>query len=254
MRLQEQLFAGVERALFGRFPNLYRALYRFYKIQSEKAERGVFLAHVKAGAIVVDVGSNIGIYTELFAELVGTAGQVHAFEPAAANFALLAKAVARYPQVRPMQAAVGAQSKTIFLHVSSALNVDHRTYDTGEGRTTVPVACIALDDHLPAGARVDFIKLDIQGFEYQALTGMQRVLADNPHVKILLEYFPEGLERNGVTGAALVQFLLDRGFTLYEPTSKGIKPLHGAAPEVNASGYTNLFAVRHNLEPVRAAM
>ena len=49
---------------------------------------------IKPGDTVVDVGANIGTHTIAFANLVGPAGLVHAFEPQRRNFLMLAGNVA----------------------------------------------------------------------------------------------------------------------------------------------------------------
>lgn len=244
MAAREVLFSLVEKALFRPFPGLYRRLYSVYKARSDRAERAVFNRYIHAGDIVADVGSNIGIYTRYFSDIVGAQGMVHAFEPEGRNFGLLRQAVAGRTNVKANHGAVGAVTETIHLHVSADLNVDHRTYATGENRATVPVQCHALDDYFAPGAKVDFVKLDIQGYEFQALQGMSRVLDDNPDVKILLEYFPEGLRGNGVTTTQLRGLLLGKGFRLYELTPEGERPLDEREPIIDATGYTNLFARR----------
>jgi len=45
-------------------------------------------------------------------------------------------------------AAVGSQYGKIPLYKSSAMNVDHRTYDTGEAREKIIIKMINLDQYL----------------------------------------------------------------------------------------------------------
>ena len=54
------------------------------------------------------------------------------------------------------------------------------------------------------GATVDLIKLDLQGYELHALRGAKRVLSENPAIKLLLEFWPHGLESAGVGWRDLV--------------------------------------------------
>ena len=88
---------------------------------------------------VVDVGANVGVYTRFLAGLTGTSGGVHAFEPSPRNFNRLQYATARLPNVTANQAAVGQRSGTIGLYISSELNVDHRTFDSGESSNAIDV-------------------------------------------------------------------------------------------------------------------
>ena len=63
---------------------------------------------------------------------------------------------------------------------------------------------IALDDYFKPGERVDLIKMDIQGYELHALRGANRVLADNPDIKLLLEFWPYGLKQAGANWVELI--------------------------------------------------
>ena len=51
-----------------------------------------FSGALKLGDTVWDVGANVGYYTRQFAECIGGAGQVYAFEPSPVNFARLGAA------------------------------------------------------------------------------------------------------------------------------------------------------------------
>ena len=195
--------------------------------------------------VAVDVGAGIGSYSGLFIDIVGREGEVHAFEPDPVNFRLLSAAVPSSDNVFLNQTAVGHQSGDITLYVSRSLHVDHRTYGSGGTRSEISVPCVALDDYFSDGATVDFIKIDIQGYEYYALSGMERVLQENGRVKILMEYFPFGLQSSGHGSAELRAFLAEKAFSLYSVSAKGsLIPLHDREPKLNSLGYTSVLAQR----------
>jgi FkbM family methyltransferase len=58
---------------------LYLGLHR-WRIMGRR-DRKALMSLVRSGMRVVDVGANIGLYTLLFADLVGDGGRVFAFEP-----------------------------------------------------------------------------------------------------------------------------------------------------------------------------
>ena len=64
----------------------------------------------------------------------------------------------------------------INLFISKDLNVDHHSYDIGEGRVCEEVDAIALDDYFLDDIKIDFIKIDIQGYEPIALKGMSKIM------------------------------------------------------------------------------
>ena len=49
-------------------------------------EKRVYLALVREGDVVFDIGANLGHFTLLFSDLVGRRGEVHAFEPVPPTF------------------------------------------------------------------------------------------------------------------------------------------------------------------------
>ena len=80
------------------------------------------------GAVVVDAGANIGIYSQFLSRCVGPTGLVHSFEPSPDNFKRLCAAADKLLNVRLSQAAVGERSGESKLYISEKLNVDHRAY------------------------------------------------------------------------------------------------------------------------------
>jgi len=226
------------------FP-IYRPLYGAFKAYSDRAERRLLSSHLSRGCVVVDAGANIGIYSKFLSRCVGPSGLVHSFEPAPDNFARLRAALADFPNVRLNQVAVGARTGDGILYVSDMLNVDHRAYPSQEeeSRKTLPIQTIRLDDYFKHGGRVDLIKMDIQGFELHALQGAQRTLADNPEVKLLLEFWPYGLAQAGGSPEALISFLENHGLRAFVPRNSGLVQydLSMSNPS-DPTSYFNLFA------------
>ncbi len=179
------LLRGVgNRAYDHAFP-LYVLCYRVFKAYTDRTERQLLRSILPAGAVAVDAGANIGVYSQFLSRCVGPTGVVHSFEPSPENFKRLQSGTRKLANVRLSQAAVGERSGRSKLYVSDHLNVDHRTYATeGDSRRIVPIDIMALDDYFKPGQRVDLIKMDIQGYELHALRGASRVLADNLNAKI----------------------------------------------------------------------
>src|SRR6266487_7064173 len=170
---------------------------------------------------------------------------VHSFEPDPENFVRLHAAIASLPNVRVNQVAVSDKTGESVLYVSEELNVDHRAYPTeGETRKTISIRSTTLDDYFKPGERVDLIKMDIQGFELHALRGAERVLADNPDVKLLLEFWPFGLKQAGVSWIDLMAILEEKAMLVRQVSSKGLIPFRSDSVNESAGWYVNLVASR----------
>lgn len=190
----------------------------------EPAESAVFQKELKVGDTVLDVGANIGYFTLLASLLVGPTGVVYAFEPDPENFQLLIKNISLngFENVVAVNQAVGAKSGFVKLFTDEANKGDHRTFDSGEGRPSKQVAITALDDFFAKRNKtVDFLKMDIQGFEYQALQGMKKLLNRSKKTKGIVEFWPYGLEKAGDSPTAVLQELQKRAFSIRELPASG---------------------------------
>jgi FkbM family methyltransferase len=237
------VFRRFGNKLYERAFPIYRPLYAVYKAYSDHAERQLLRQILVPGAVAVDAGANIGIYSQFLARCVGPAGSVYSFEPAPENFERLRAATRGFSNVHILQAAVGERSAKSELYLSDTLNVDHRTYLTGNSaRRVVQIEMVALDDYFKPGRRVDLIKMDIQGYELHALRGAGRVLADNPAAKLLLEFWPYGLKQAGTNWVELIDALTGKNMTVSEVTRRGLVPLRSSSITEDADFYVNLFA------------
>ena len=148
------------------------------------------------------------------------------------------------------QLAVGSVTGELSLYVSDLSNADHRTYSTGEIRNSVRVNSIRLDDYGVNGGQVDFIKLDIQGFEHEAFMGMKRTLENNPNVKILSEFWPHGLKAAGRNPEELITLIKDYGFVIYLiDKKKGLIEFSfaGITSSPDSQAYYNIFCSKYPL-------
>ena len=223
----------------------------------EPAETRLVRETVKPGDVAVDIGANLGYFTLLFSTLVGPEGRVHAFEPEPGNFALLKRNVEanRRENVVLVNKAVSAKTGKERLYISEENAGGHTIYSAGS-RESVAVDAVRLDEYFAsASSRVDFVKMDIQGAEGAALEGMMPLLRQNGRVKILTEFWPEGLRKSGTGPERFLGLLAAGGFSLYdlkagrdEMARTGVPDLLAAyGPGGGGAGkFTNLFCAREN--------
>ena len=223
----------------------YRFAYRIFKAYADRGERQLLQKILFPGAVVVDAGANIGIYSEFLSRCVGPNGVVHSFEPCPDNFMRLRCATRKLSNVCLCPAAVGERSGETMLYVSDKLNVDHRAYATeGNARRAVQVGMVALDDYFKPGERVDLLKLDIQGYELHALQGAKRIVNENREIKLLLEFWPYGLKQAGANWGELIEMLEGFAMNVMFVRADSLIPFEAPKVRTDANWYVNLFASR----------
>lgn len=176
---------------------------------------------VQPGMIAVDVGANIGVHTLILAERVGSSGVVHSFEPSAA-FERLEENV-RLNQfearVRLNRCALGAKSGMLKLAhctpgyeaFSSAgtplLGSDGRTFD---------ISMDALDSYARKNgiSSIDFLKVDVEGFEPQVFQGAGYLLSQRAIRYIMFEFNEACLLASSQDPLELIRMLRGSGFDL----------------------------------------
>lgn len=219
-------------SLYVRAPDrLIAALLCKYSFDSS-LEVELYRNRVKPGMTVLEIGANVGFYTLLFSGLAGEKGRVLAFEPDPENFRLLSKSAAgsATANITCRQAAVADKGGALKLFLSEENRGDHRVYDSGEGRGCVEVQAVSVDEALGRGARADFIKMDIQGAEYRALLGMESTVKNSPGLCMLCEFSPALVRQAGDSPEAMLQKLLEYGFSL-KYLDESAHAVRSASPE-----------------------
>lgn len=218
----------------------------------EPFETELVKKEIRKGDVVLDIGANIGYYTLIFAKLVSEEGKVFAFEPDPTNFALLKKNIEinEYKNVILVQKAVSNKTGKIRLYLSEDNKADHRIYDSHDGRQSIEIESIRLDDYFKNYDRkIAFIKMDIEGAEGGALQGMTNLLKENKNVKIATEFWPIGVKKFGMEPEEYLKLLLKHNFKLYHinEQEKKIEPANISelleTYTLEKENFTNLLCV-----------
>jgi FkbM family methyltransferase len=213
------------------------------------AIRRVLENRVREGMQVADVGANQGIFTLLLSRLVQPSGHVIALEPDATMAgALRANLDANAAtNVTVFEAAADAAPGEATLFRSPLNAGDNRLArgELSESCRQAAVRVVRLDDIVP-DQRLDFIKIDTQGWEVNVLEGMPACLRANPGLAILFEFWPYGLRQAGRRPADLPAMLFDLGFEIRTTDGARLTRDGVTALEARLSGrrYTDLLAAR----------
>ena len=153
---------------------------------AEAATTALLRRYLRAGDVCVDAGANNGIFTLVAGKQVGPTGQVYAFEPHPATYARLTSNIARNRLTNVVAFNVGLSDHAGHAALFTMLDDGQNNLHTG-GESRTQVRLEALDQILPE-ARVDFVKIDVEGSELAVLRGMSSCLARNPQLRLLVEW------------------------------------------------------------------
>jgi FkbM family methyltransferase len=211
---------------------------RFYYHCYEAPAVRFFKRWLRDGDAVLDVGAHVGLFTLLAARLVGPKGEVHAFEPVPANFERLQANIAlnALSNVRPSRVAVGDENGEVSLGLRDERLVGNSTcdYTVGAELGSVTAPATTLDSYLDARGleRVRLVKIDVEGFEYRVLAGLERTLAEAPPDAIMLELNAEMLYEHGSSPTSLIAQLQDHGYEIHQLGRGGRLKAAPAATEI----------------------
>lgn len=154
---------------------------------AENALTALMLFIISDRDSVVDIGTHFGYEAMLACRLVGDAGSVVCFEPNPTAADMAHKNLSKYPQAKLHQKAVGSclgilklQNKPI---QESAFN---SITETQQISGFVEVSVTTLDKEFEDRTKaIDFVKVDVEGFELDVLKGAHNILTEDAPILVL---------------------------------------------------------------------
>ncbi|MDE0857068.1 MAG: FkbM family methyltransferase [Candidatus Poseidoniaceae archaeon] len=178
---------------------------------------------------VFDVGANIGVVCHWFADRCAV---VHAFEPHPGNFNTIKNQIdlRNMTNISLHSTAVGKENTTMKLHVKGF----HGHHSLGDVDNSPTIEHIDVDvKRLDALAKelevnhINFLKIDVEGFEVDVLLGAQELLANKQIDYVLFELQDSILHSINRTSRQALQPLFDAGYEIID--------LHGKLVGANDS-------------------
>jgi len=160
--------------------------------------------------VIVDVGAHIGTFS-VMASNIANHGRVYAFEPEPENFSMLEDNIDinRLENVAAFNLAVSGNSGEREFFVSED-NVDHSLHFKGGKKTRVKTITLKKFMKVNKIDRIDFLKMDCEGVEYEILFKSPDSVLKNIR-KISMEYHDIDGERSMTS---LKRFLEKKGFSV----------------------------------------
>ncbi|NGM21814.1 FkbM family methyltransferase [Roseomonas stagni] len=182
----------------------------------------LFFQHVRrqmpdyAFRVIFDVGANIGQSCTAFAVAAPEAEVIHAFEPVASTFAVLAGNVAANPRIKPCHAALGATSGEAMM-TARALSTNNRVIPARPGARNTESVTILTGDQFCAHHGIEaisYLKIDTEGHDLDVLKGFAGTLPRIDFVQVEASMNPYNTLH--APFRALEDLLRDAGFLLFQ--------------------------------------
>lgn len=226
---------------------------------SDVAEFQAIPRLVQPGDIAFDVGANLGLYSVLLSRLCGPAGRVWAFEPVPDTYWRLRETLAlnRCDNVIPVQRAICEKDGIARMNLFDPQFSEWNTLGTPTMRAkdgslvspsrSVEVPAHTLDQFCDAQRieRINFLKVDVEGFELSVFTGAKRLLHEHRVDYICFEISKDPLTGAGVESREVFEALQAHGYTAYR-FDKTTERFEGPVQDT-AEFWTNFYASWINL-------
>ena len=200
---------------------------------------------IRAGDTVFDVGANFGYYAITFAAALGRDCEIHAFEPFPSNMIRLRKNI----RMNGLDHVIHAHAIALADHEGVGTMM---TWDDNSGASTLalaPGAAVAAKDielttldafcEQRAITRLDFVKIDVEGFETRLIAGGARTI-ERFAPAMMIEFHPPNLLRAGTSVDHLAALLADLNYKLWVAQRGRLVPLHDLP---RSEDYVNVFCI-----------
>jgi FkbM family methyltransferase len=169
--------------------------------------------------LVIDGGAHKGEFTELIHRQYSDP-EIYCFEPIPALAKALHEKYEKFERVQIREAALGAKEVTVELNITNILAAtsvlkagasSHKYHNEGlETKANVNVSQVRLDTEITND--IDILKLDLQGYELEALKGTAGVLNKVKLVLVEIEFVP--LYENQPLFSDIDIYMRENGFRL----------------------------------------
>ena len=204
----------------------------------------------------VDVGGNVGDWSNLVLLATESRCQILLFEPSASAMVLLRERFSDIPNVEMVSLAVGDQKGTIeFFEEPNAGKTSSAipSFSTHLAkRQEVAVTTIDIEVEKRGWPRVDFLKIDAEGYDFHVIRGASQLLREQ-RIGVLQFEYNKPWAQAGSTLAAAVTLFSSYGYSVFLLRANGLHPLRFNFYQ-EYFGYSNFVAVSPDKLPLVRAL
>ena len=205
---------------------------------------------VAPGNVILDVGANIGYYSIMLANIVGSNGKIYALEPEPTNYQTLEKNITLNKLeniIEPYQMGASDTNLPKFLYRSKYSNMhsfilpENDIIDIKNPKSQIEIKMTNLSDFISNKEPIDMLRMDIEGYEVEVLLGLQDAIKNNTWTgKILFEcHFKKYNETHNIKNK--LEFLFDNGYKTRYVTSTDERK-----PRIRNLGYKPIKIIQTN--------
>lgn len=200
-------------------PNEGASRLTYYFGVSEPELFRVYNELLRPKMIVVDAGANIGLHALFFSKRVGEGGKIYAFEPAKNIFRRMMEHIKnnQVANIEGLCLALGARQGTAAVvdNEEDTSRTFLRCSPPNSGETpTAAVETLDAFAKIRGLERIDFLKIDVEGFESEILEGALSLLTRQAIKVIQIELDERSLNRAGSEKSSVVSLLIEKGYSL----------------------------------------
>ncbi len=191
-------------------PNIKKMYFGIYEYETVKFLK----SQLKPGDTFIDIGANIGFLSAIGAVCVGPKGQIHSFEPVPDYFSHLQKLANENPDysINVNQYACGNVEGKSTIDLPNDGNIGWNTMVPSfieEKKKSYEIEIHRLDNYIKGKNlhNVTLIKIDVEGYEFPVLKGLEEYLDLNNNPIFLVEIVPGAYPLLGYTLDQLSKFL-----------------------------------------------
>ena len=218
---------SVEKILC-RFPRAYAHLRNL--CGTKDWEKQTFLKTIKPGWAIIEIGANLGYFTNLFQMIVGPHGRVEAFEPVPSTFQQLESTISKGRNNCTLHnLGTGNKGGEVIFHVPlndhGQATMSPHDCKSWKSRKIEEVTCsvIKLDEFTPISslAKIDFIKIDAEGAELPSLQGAEHIITKHKPL-LFLEGCSAWMKSFGYNAKELEAFLRSFSYDKFEVVGENL--------------------------------
>ena len=212
-------------------------------------EKQTFLKTIKPEWTVIEIGANLGYFTNLFQALVGTNGQLHAFEPVPSTFQQLQSTLPKGRNNCTLyNLGTAKEAGEVIFHVplkdNGQATMSPHDCKSWKDREIEEVVClvIKLDEFTPVSSltKIDFIKIDVEGAELPSLQGAEHILRKHKPI-LFVEGCKAWMKSFGYNAKELEAFLRSLSYNKFEVVGRNPQTIDSVESFLQSKGEDDSF-------------